>query len=390
MACLILAPQGDRRGAVSFTTGERDDLILRCPDLVTAIEKLKSRYYVGLHHNWHDYRFRYNPLFDFHLAGQEDLIPLPGTPAPPLVPLDACNFVPPFFAPDGGRKFWDILFVARAVFFKGIPEFFRAIRTLYDQGHKLRVLFLCPVPPEGDAGLRAQYEKMFNAEERQLFSFLTMAFDYPFPLDMRTLAHFYGASRVFVHSAPDERRCRVAAYAWAMEIPVVGMACIGSILSPALRKPPYFFEIDNYDAFPDAILQAVNASGANGAAARAEVATADTVITLRNRLETIFGAPNLSGDAISANDLDIRLGRHHGLAFGRNRIDQDIGAFIGTLQQASDAELSRIASIADPEAEIARQSPAAPRKIPLRLSDYYTRFRHTALFKRLRKMIKGR
>jgi glycosyltransferase involved in cell wall biosynthesis len=390
MACLLLAPQASRRGAVSFTTGERDDLILRYPDLLRAVEGLKSRYVVGLHHNWHDNQFRYNPLFDFHLAGTEDLTPLPGTPAPPLVPLDACNFVPPFFAPTGEEKFWDVLFVARAVFFKGCPEFFRAIRALYDQGHALRVLFLCPVPPTGDAGLRKLYESLFSQAERQRFTFLTMPFDYPFPLDMQTLAHFYGASRIFVHSAPDERRCRVAAYAWAMEMPVVGMACIGSILSPELRKPPYFFEISDYPEFPDAILKALETSGKSDGAARAEVATTEAIVTLRRSIETLFGKQTISPLPFSSSELDIRMGRHHGLAFGKNRIEQDIGAFIGQLQSLTDVELAGLTGReADPEQALAAMARAVPRKVPLRMKDIDDRFRTTDFFKFLRKKLKG-
>jgi hypothetical protein len=315
---------------------------------------------------------------------------VPGTPAPPLVPLDACNFVPAFFRPGNGEKFWDILFVARAVFFKGIPEFFGAIRKLYDQGHRLRVFFLCPIPPEGDAGLRKKFEEMFSPDERQRFTFLTIAFDYPFPFDMHSLAHFYGASRIFVHSAPDERRCRVAAYAWAAGMPVVGMACVGSILSPQLRRPPYFFETAGYADFPEQILKALAASGATDMAAHDEVSTSATVTTLRKDLEAIFGADCLSPLPVPEADLDIRMGRHHGLAVGKNRVNQDIGAFIRQLLTVGDADLARIATMADPELELARLMPVEPRKVPVQLKDHYNRFRNTALFKRLRKLIKGR
>lgn len=390
MACLLLAPQGSLRGVVTFTTGERDDLILRYPDLVAGIEKLKSRYVVGLHHNWHDYRFHYNPLFDFHLAGQEDLIPLPGTPAPPLIPLDACNFVPAVFTPGTSEKFWDILFIARAVAFKGIPEFFRGIRALYDQGQRLRVLFLCPVPPGGDSGLRARYEELFSLEERASFTFLTISFDYPFPLDLPTLAHFYGASRVFVHSAPDERRCRVAAYAWAMEMPVVGMACIGSVLPPELRRAPHFFEIGDYAQFPAAILAALNVSGTSQQSARAQVAANSTMAILRSHLERLFGRDSLSPLPFSESMLDIRLGRHHGLAFGKNRVEQDIGEFINQLQFRTDAELEMLSNTADSEESIADLAPHAPRKVPVTLKDVENKFRATTLFLMARKIVKGR
>jgi len=172
MACLIKAPQGDAKGVVSFTTPERDHLIRVFPDIAAAVRRLKPRYLTGLHHNWHDGQFLHDPLFDFNLAGEDDLAAADGKPFP-LIPMDACNFSPPIFVP-GGDKFWDVLFVARGVRFKGIPEFFRAIRALYDDGDFLRVLVLCPLPPPGtgtEEGVRALYESLFNAEERALLRF---------------------------------------------------------------------------------------------------------------------------------------------------------------------------------------------------------------------------
>ena len=100
----------------------------------------------GLHHNWHDWNFKYDPLFDFSMAGDGDLIEVDSKYVP-RIPMDACNFVEEDFYPGTAEKFWDILFVARAVFFKRIPEFFKTVRELYDRGHMYRVLFICPVPP---------------------------------------------------------------------------------------------------------------------------------------------------------------------------------------------------------------------------------------------------
>ncbi|HKQ45300.1 MAG TPA: glycosyltransferase [Rhizomicrobium sp.] len=367
MACLIKPPQGTAKGVVSFTTPERDQLIRRFPDLTIAVQSLKSRYLVGLHHNWHDADFRHDALFDFNFAGEADLIS--GNGEFPLVPMDACNFSPPCFAP-GQEKFWDVLFVARAVKFKGIPEFFRAIRTLYDRGHKLRVLMLCPVPESGpgtEDGLRTLYEKLFMPDERQLFTFITMEWGYPFPLDLPTLAYFYRASRVFVHSAPDERRCRVATYAWATGIPVVGKPCVGSILPAVLRQPPFFFECQSYEDFPDAICRALTSSAMSADfSAVWRVVSQDAAVTaFEEHFSTLAKGLStaLSALPINANGFDLRLGRHHGLATGPNRIEQDLGAFIQLLDAQSDSELEALSGLDDPERAIAQKWPAPPRQV---------------------------
>lgn len=368
MACLIKAPRGECKGVVTFTTGERDDLIFRHKDLQSAVEKLRQRFAVGMHHNWHDFNFRYNPLFDFHMAGEEDLIPADGNPVP-LIPMDACNFSPPFFAPTQTEKFWDILFIARAVKFKGIPEFFKAIRRLYDQGHALRVLFLCPMPPPGphaQTDARKIYDDMFTKREQQTFVFLTLDFNYPFPFDLETLGHFYRSSRIFVHSAPDERRCRVAAYAWATGLPVVGKDCIGSILSKPLRRDPYFFRIDDYEEFPAAILAALEAARGQPdfAAARDEVAVERSIHVLNGHLKSLFAERSWlpPQEESAATNLDLRLGRHHGLAFGGNLIPQDIGRFMDVLSSLSDEEYEEVMTLPDPEIALATRFPAPPRR----------------------------
>ena len=97
MACLIKAPDAHGKGCVSFTTPERDNLIRKNPKIRAAVEALKPRYFVGLHHNWHDHEFAYDPLFDFSMAGDGDLIERDGKPFERIA-LDACNFSPAYFA----------------------------------------------------------------------------------------------------------------------------------------------------------------------------------------------------------------------------------------------------------------------------------------------------
>ena len=264
MACILKAHSSVSCGVLVVTTQERDHQLRNNPELRKAIEGLKDRYLIGLHHNWHDWKFKYDALFDFSMAGDGDLIEVDGKEVP-RIPMDACNFVQDTFHPGKGEKFWDILYVARAVNFKRIPEFFDAIRRLYDSGKRYRVLFICPVPPYDPNEektvfykIRDVYDKMFSENEKDFFTLLTIEYRYPFPFDLDTLAHFYRSSKVFVHTADDERRCRVAAYAWASGLPVVGMDCVGGLLPLEARRSPYMFECKRYADFPDQIIKAIS------------------------------------------------------------------------------------------------------------------------------------
>jgi glycosyltransferase involved in cell wall biosynthesis len=369
MACLIKPHTPSTKGVVSLTTQERDRLVFGFDDVRHLLERAKQRYVIALHHNWHDYSLKYDELFDFHFAGEEDLREVSGRRVP-LVPMDACNFSPDCFYPGASEeKFWDVLFVARAVEFKGIPEFFSAVRRLFDTGNMLRVLFICPLPPLSGPGsmrdVRKLYESKFCGAEQQKFTLLTTDFRYPFPFDLPTLAHFYRASRVFAHSAPDERRCRVAAYAWASGLPVVGMAPVGSVLTPKLRRSPFFFEICSYEEFPVQIVRALDVAKTSPdySAVQAEVASSTSIELLEEHLRRLFrefGLPAPVGGGWMQG-LDIRLGRHHGLPAGVNQLEQDISAFLKFLLNTTPSELLELAKCQDPESEIAKRFPCAAR-----------------------------
>jgi glycosyltransferase involved in cell wall biosynthesis len=379
MACLIKAPDAGGKGCVSFTTQERDRLINGNPALREAVTALKSRYLVGLHHNWHDHDFVYDPLFDFSMAGEGDLKARSGEQHP-QVPIDACNFAPDCFAPrEDTEKFWDVLNVARAVNFKGIPEFLDAIRAIYDSGRMIRVLYLCPVPPADPSGttlhdIRERYEEMFTPEERRYFTLITMEWDYPFPLDLESLSFFYRASRVYVHAAPQERRCRIAAYAWASGMPVVARANVASILPISERREPFWFGFDTDSNMPAAVLAAVdsaisaNRGNDSWSAVLNEFHASQSAFRLEEWLDAFArkGGFKMSAQPINPSHMDIRLGRHHEVSFGANCLPQKLSNFCSMLMESSELELNQHAAKADPELEMARLPNAvrpAPQKV---------------------------
>ena len=370
MATLLKVPSTASKGVVVLTTPERDGVVRRDPRLAERIAALHERWMVGLHHNWHDHTFSYDPLYHFSMAGEGDLV---GDPVP-LVTLDACNFVPEPFRP-GGEPFWDVLFVGRPVFFKNVPRLFETVRELYDAGRRDRVLCLCPLPPYDPADrdtvmydVREVYAQTFSARERRLFSLVTPEYDYPFPFDLETLAHFYRSSRVFVHPATDERRCRVAGYAWACGRPVVAAPAVGSLLPPELRRPPFFYAVEEGESHARRLVDALDSgsawSAADVAAAQRLFGARHTTDELRRRLAGQPGGAGLErdGDGWALGGLGIRLGRHHGISGGPNHVPMSLAAFVAALA-GDPAVLCAAAREEDPEAFLAARAPAPERAV---------------------------
>ena len=366
MSCILKAPQGQKKGILTFTSQERRLILQHDKALLKKIENLKSRWLVGLHHNWQDFNFHYNPLFDFNMAGDGDLIEVNGAPFP-LINIEAANFSPSFFEPNHQEKFWDVLAVAQAFYFKRIPELFQYIRTLYDGGHRVRVLLICPIP-EYDRqskkttfyNVREVYDSMFTEDEKDYFTLLTTDYRSPFPFDLKTISHFYRSSKIFVHAANEERRPRVAGYAWASGMPVVAHQSVGSLLPEHLRKEPAYFLAQNDQVFPDRILAALDyvktRTQLDSVAQKAREAVSESYNRdlLRVKLKKVFENEGLpySDSPENFNQLDIRLARHHGLGKGRNNIP-GIDEWLNYLSNRRDEALASDIKVFDPEQYIA-------------------------------------
>ena len=335
MACIIKKPSLNSKGVITFTTQERDKVIFQDQEVYNLIGQMKKDWIVGLHHNWHDYHFRYNPIFDFSMAGEGDL----GDPNTPLVPMDACNFIPqPFFNDKETKKVWDVLYVTRAVTFKRLPLFLKTIRKLYDEGHKLRVLLICCIPPYDidPADIVADYQSMFNLEERKTFTLIPLKHDYPFTFDPVVLSHFYHSSKVFVHFAPDERRCRVVANAVASKLKIVCREDCASIIPKQFRGEPLYYRVNSDEEYDKAILKAVSDFDNNHvdlSKQSYEFSTDHTSKQLKGYLEKFLNitAEDMRDQDFNFNNLDIRMGRHHQVSIGPNKIDCNISNLISFL-----------------------------------------------------------
>lgn len=329
MACIIKIPDKSK-GVITFTTQERDKLIYQDKSLYEKILHLKSSYVVGLHHNWHDYYFSWNRLFDFSMAGPGDL----GKSEVPLVTLDACNFIPTSFHSSRGEKYWDILYVTRAVYFKRVEVFFRTVKEIYNTGKRPRVLLLCCIPPEDATpkNVVEDYMKIFTQEERKYFTLLPLTHDYPFCLDPSTVGYLYRSSKIFTHFANDERRCRVVANAAATQMPIVCMSDPASIIPQHLRESPYLYHVNNDDEFLPQILRALDEF--DNERDLSEIAkyfsVEHTALEMKKQLVRFLGVPTESmlDESFNFNNLDIRLGRHHSISYGPNKVDMSLNDLI--------------------------------------------------------------
>lgn len=356
MATILKAPslKDGSKGVIVFTTQDRDNFIVGDNKLENRIQNLKNDWIIGLHHNWHDHKFKYNPIFDFSFAGEGDLIETNNTSFN-QIHLDACNFTPEFFNFSNNDKNWDILYVARAVFFKKIPEFFKIIRELYDNKKYYRVLLICPIPNECKniikgsttfCNVRKEYDNLFSEEEKKLFTLLTTDYNNSFPFDLKTLSFFYGASKIFVHSADNERRCRVVGYAHASGMPVVCLEDPASLIPKSYRKSPLVYVAKNYEDFPHLIDNAIEYVDSKSYSindmlpAIKECSETYSKERLKEIIDS-FLSVKTSLDEYNFNDLDIRLGRHHGLGENRNSCGWSIESLVNYLSVQSKEQINK-------------------------------------------------
>ena len=226
-----LKPSTERsKGIVVFTHKEVAHLDAPVGGLRDALAALRERFVVGVH--WGNFQSGVvSPWWvDFHLAG-EGTVEFADLGAAERLTLCSRNFTPAAFSPLEVTKRWDVINVARPVPVKRLDDFLRVIRAIYDRGRRLKVLAICPGPldmSDPDAwysDLYSDYERMFDAEDRETFTLIVLRGDgYPFPLSQAAIAELYNLSRVFTLFSDREGESRVVAEALLCGLPVLARA----------------------------------------------------------------------------------------------------------------------------------------------------------------------
>ena len=205
------------------------------------------------------------------------------------------------------------------------------------------------------------YNSIFTRKERELFSVIAPEHDYPFPYDIPTVAFYYRSSKIFVHCADSERRCRTAGYAWACGMPVVSREDPASILPNNMRIPPYYYKVSSDVEYSSQILQALSDLESNKHSCNSyDINTVNektvkyfsvnqTNLKLISDLSSML---KVEKNNYSFRNLDIRLGRHHGISIGPNKVNMSLDKFVDILQSG---DIKDIENYQDPEIELARR-----------------------------------
>lgn len=357
MACILVKPNGKQKGILSVTTSELDQ-ITYCGRLVEDILGIKDLYYLGLHHNWHPVDFEISAEFDFHFLESKDAVFLNGSEN--LLEMDACNFTPSCFSNSRSSPLWDVLIVGRTANFKRPFKTLETVRELFDRGHLFKVLWICPMDFESadDKAIAEGYERLFHQSEKELFTLLNPQANFPFTFSRQELSLFYLSSRLFVHFADVETRCRVAAYAFCAGIPVIGNSMIANVLTEELAIEPTFYEVKS-DDYVTSILKAVNEPMKTNQSGCMNILSEGSSINrlVANLNDRLHPNQEFHASQFFSNNLDNRLGASHSGDESSNSYGINLVAFMQRLIKLNTTSFPEEIDInsVDPERQIIEQ-----------------------------------
>jgi len=336
MACIVKTPQNASKGVLVVTDGEYRDLLHENPAMRALFERLRSRWLIAVHAN-SAIRQSYDAdsLVDVFIAGPGDIASAGPEPLPQIA-MDCSNFSPAFFAPiAGGGRFWDVLFISRNQPFKSLDRLFDIVRALFDQA-PVRVLAVIAHTSLDDLATSRPlqlYRERFSAKERKLFTLLTPWIDYPFCLDLPTLAQLYHNARLFLHTAAEERHPRVVGYAWAAGLPVVAPNSAAALLPANMAQPPGFFAFDSVEEAVGQIRHALQVTALPAAYSQFHLASFQTE-RFKTEIRDLYArhAEPFSDSGWQLDDLDIRLARHHDIRAGSNSYRASLYQFAALLE----------------------------------------------------------
>lgn len=361
MACILKIPDETGKGILVFTTVERDRVLLKNSTLYRKIESLKKNWVIALHPNYFDHDYTHDPIFDFVFT-VVDLLKSKTTF--PKIDVQVHSLSPSYFKPSSSEKFWDILHVSRAQTSKNIPDFFKVIRKLYDEGNKYRVLLICTIPDRDITrtdhvyNIREIYDSMFSEKEKDIFTFLTTDYRQPYPFDTETIAHFYKSSKILLNSGGGERQGRINAYAWCCGMPVVSLDRMKDLIPYELRKEPIFYPGKTYDDLPTQVQKAIDYCNNNYKVSdfqeiREHCSETYAVPKIIEKVKPYYnpGGTMLETNPLSFNtvNLDRRIARHHGFGNDQVTIDIPISELVNQLQTIPKNRLQEIINQPDPE-----------------------------------------
>lgn len=172
-----------------------------------VLKRINDQYFVGIHFGWAMERFPDLDYIDFCMSSPTG-VTFDEAAKYQKIPLNSSNFTPAhFYTPEPKKhlKMWDVLMVSRDARFKNLDKFLASVRQLYDSGRVCDVLLIVQSNKNFDTHpgkvyteLLDDYQRLFNADERDHFTILKLHPNIPFPgISSRQIARFCHLSKVF-------------------------------------------------------------------------------------------------------------------------------------------------------------------------------------------------
>ncbi len=333
MSCVIKFPNKNSKGVLSLTNSELREL----KNNLDLIYKLKKEWIILYHPNYYDNKFENKNIFDGYLALEETFNVIDDDKSK-ILNLNCHNFAPNYFEISNQKKIYDFVGLSRLQTSKGNPknviEFLNVVKEAMKLKANLTGILVISVPgirPFKTNYIRSIYNRIFSEEEKKRFEFLTLDYDVPFSLSVKTLSIFYNSSKVHLNTHPKERHGRAQTYALSSGLPIVGFSNLTYLVKKEFRKEPHYFVAENINEFPNKLIKAVeyvdnkyNKLQHDDLAKKFK--SINSFEELKKKIMDQFNLDNKDWNFI--DDWDIRLAKHHMGYKTKNSYYQKINEFL--------------------------------------------------------------
>tara|TARA_B100001250_G_C19746378_1_gene765526 strand:- start:167 stop:1354 length:1188 start_codon:yes stop_codon:yes gene_type:complete len=336
MSCIIKFPSQNSKGVISVTNNE----LKYIKSELDLINEVKKKWILLYHPNYYDYKFKNKKIFDGYLAWSETFKVLDDDKSK-ILDLSCHNFIPKFFEISNERKIYDFVGLSKLQTSKGNPknvlEFLNIVKKTMKLKKNLTGVFIISVPgprPFKTNYIRSYYHSLFSEEEKKSFEFITLDYDMPFSLSVKTLSLFYNKSKVHLNTHPKERHGRAQAYALCSGLPIVGFNNLTYLVKKEFRNEPFYFVSENIEDFPKQLLKAIDYydhkyQRLDHDHLAKNFRSADSLNELKKKINLKYGLDNENWNF--TDDWDIRLAKHHLGYQSKNSYNQKITEFLSRL-----------------------------------------------------------
>lgn len=217
MAHIFKKPTKNAKGIIVFTHKE----ILKKKfyiDEKAIKEKLKKKYFIGMHSGGFIEGFSAPDYVDFILGARESGL-LENEEDFFRIPLNSSNFIENFYVPKDNKKEYDIIFVSNHIPSKNILQFLKTMRRLFVVFKKdYRVLLItCKGSPEHFKEIQKYYNNNFTISQKEK---ITIIANRPY-FSREKMVELYSKAKIFAFFSEIEGSAKVVPEALCCGLPVV-------------------------------------------------------------------------------------------------------------------------------------------------------------------------